>query len=137
MHIFKIKDEEEVSRKALQDLRFKERICKHIGLRWLIEAMLGSELSGVNTRLFARTMDDEPAAVDPEVAQAEFDRIRESLEGRKTVLVGHNLFTDLIYFHQCFFGSLPESVDDFSEATHELFPMYVADYHTCRMSTLP
>lgn len=54
-----------------------------------------------------------------------------SVQG-KPILVGHNLFLDLVYLYACFLGSLPERVEEFLSALAKLFPVtvdtkYVAD----------
>ena len=43
-----------------------------------------------------------------------------------------SIFIDLIYFYSCFFGPLPDSVDDFQHLMKHVFPMvfdtkYLAD----------
>lgn len=50
-----------------------------------------------------------------------FDRLKE----KRTVLVGHNVFIDLIYFYACFFGKLPDQVEEFQRTIHDLFPIVV------------
>lgn len=61
-----------------------------------------------------------------------FGDVANQLKQRRTVLVGHNLFLDLIYFYSCFFGPLPEFVGDFQSIMRRLFPLifdtkYLAD----------
>ena len=51
---------------------------------------------------------------------------------KHTVLVGHNLFLDLVYFYSTFFGPLPDRVGDFQHIIAGLFPLifdtkYLAD----------
>ena len=55
-----------------------------------------------------------------------------ALEQKKTMLVGHNLFLDLVYFYKCFFGPLPKDVKDFIPLLQTMFPVifdtkYLAD----------
>lgn len=46
-------------------------------------------------------------------------------DGKKIVLVGHNLFMDLLHLYNCFIGKLPEKVEEFADLIHTSFPMYV------------
>lgn len=45
-----------------------------------------------------------------------------ALKNKQHVLVGHNLFTDLIFIYQTFVGTLPDQVTEFNKRIHELFP---------------
>lgn len=61
-----------------------------------------------------------------------FHELINTLRTRRTVVVGHNVFLDLIYFYSCFFGPLPDRVDDFQNLIAQLFPLvfdtkYLAD----------
>jgi len=105
--------------------RLEEQLSRQIGLRWLVEAMVGGDLSGIDARNFARTTTGEPMFVNLEVIKSRLTALKEELKGRRTVLVGHNLFTDLLYFYQCFLGQLPNRVEDFQKTIHNLFPMVI------------
>ncbi|KAL8728007.1 MAG: hypothetical protein Q9166_005678 [cf. Caloplaca sp. 2 TL-2023] len=99
---------------------FEERLTQQIGLRWLVEAVRGGDLSAINPDSF-----NQGGEVRQESANAKLIRLRKQLWGRSTVLVGHNLFMDLIYFYACFFGPLPDKVEDFQRVIHELFPRII------------
>ena len=56
----------------------------------------------------------------------------QALLQQSPMIVGHNLFLDLIYLFACFFGPLPDLVEDFTANLAKLFPLivdtkYVAD----------
>lgn len=53
------------------------------------------------------------------------ERLKQKLRDNPPILVGHNLFMDLVNFIGCFFGPLPDSVEDFKVMAHELFPTVV------------
>ncbi|KAL3431973.1 ribonuclease H-like domain-containing protein [Aspergillus tetrazonus] len=56
------------------------------------------------------------------------ERAREQtarLKAHRPILVGHNLFTDLVYFFRCFFGPLPDHVEDFQSMVHKHFPILI------------
>jgi poly(A)-specific ribonuclease len=54
-----------------------------------------------------------------------FDRMRERLRDHQPVLVGHNMFTDLVYLYRTFVGPLPDTLSGFCETIHEMFPRIV------------
>ncbi len=67
-----------------------------------------------------------------EVVADQFDELLSTLKTKDTVLVGHNLFLDLIYFFTCFFGCLPARVEGFQALVAQVFPLvfdtkYLAD----------
>ncbi|KAI9801093.1 MAG: Mitochondrial beta-keto-acyl synthase [Piccolia ochrophora] len=104
--------------------RFDEHLARHIGLRWLVEAMTTGDLSEVDPRWFAKSATGEPMFIDTEAVGKQFEELRQRLKSKVTVLVGHNLFTDLIYLYQTFIGELPEDVETFQQIVHQRFPLY-------------
>jgi poly(A)-specific ribonuclease len=101
----------------------KAQVSKQTGLRWLVEAMVGGDLSGIDPMDCAQNMSGEPVFVDKGAITRQLNRLRDTLREHQTVLAGHNLFTDLVYFYNTFIGILPEQVEDFGEAIRGLFPM--------------
>ncbi|CAL8580912.1 hypothetical protein XPA_006628 [Xanthoria parietina] len=99
---------------------FEERVARQVGLRWLIEAMHGGDLSAIDPASFAPANGTKKDAVI-----SKFNDVRNQLQGHSTVLVGHNLFLDLIYLYACFFGPLPDQVEDFQRIIHDLFPRII------------
>ncbi|KAL8906037.1 MAG: hypothetical protein Q9207_002267 [Kuettlingeria erythrocarpa] len=120
MQIVAYDKEQEDANQRYRNRVFDEKIVKQVGLRWIVEAICGGDLSAINPYNFHTTVKSRQ-----EKAAADFIRIREQLMGNSTVLVGHNLFLDLIYFHACFFGPLPDKVEDFQRAIHDLFPRII------------
>jgi len=49
-------------------------------------------------------------------------KVVEMICREKSVLVGHNLFQDLVFIWNQFFGKLPPSLHEFCEAIAETFP---------------
>ena len=113
------KQQEEIARKNRSQF-LEEKLVRQVGLRWLVEAMAGGDLSPIDPKSFHLTPGPRQEAV-----ALEFNNVRRRLEGSPTVLVGHNLFTDLINFYACFFGDLPEKVEDFQKCVHEIFPLVI------------
>lgn len=57
--------------------------------------------------------------------QEKYEGLFDRLKSKKTVLVGHNVFIDLIYFYSSFLGQLPNKVEDFQHRIHEIFPTII------------
>ncbi|GIJ89375.1 hypothetical protein Asppvi_008315 [Aspergillus pseudoviridinutans] len=103
--------------------RVQERTWKQTGFRWVAEALAGGDLTNLDSGYFIGIMASS-AAVEPRYPLKEFsDTLKQRLKEHRPVLVGHNLFTDLIYFCRCFLGPLPSKVEEFQSMAHELFPV--------------
>ena len=111
--------------KATKMRVFEEKVMRQIGLRWLVEAMVGGDLGAIDPRIFARSPTGQPIFVDLEIITRQFHDLQHRLRQTPTVLVGHNLFMDLINFYKCFFGQLPDRVEDFRSIMNQLFPMII------------
>ena len=99
---------------------FEEKLSRQIGLRWIVEAMVGGDLSPIDPQTLEYVVEDQ----SDEVVRS-FNELRDQLKAKRTILVGHNVFLDLINFHKCFFGTLPDRVEDFQRIMHELFPVII------------
>ncbi len=55
----------------------------------------------------------------------QYEGLFDRLKTKRTILVGHNVFIDLLYFYANFLGKLPEKVEDFECRMHELFPTII------------
>lgn len=112
------KEREDAVQKA-RNAAFDVKLTRQIGLRWLVEAMVRGDLSPIvpwNLQpVLAESKDRKPQFIGL------FDRLKE----KRTVLVGHNVFMDLVYFYACFFGKLPDQVEEFQRIVHDLFPIVV------------
>ena len=123
---------------------FEINLTRQIGLRWLAEAMCpdvdevlpkervppfaSGNLAALSNSMHQVDSTDE----DREAYMLQFAELCEILREKRTVLVGHNLFLDLIYFYTFFFGPLPDRVEDFQKTIARLFPLvfdtkYLAD----------
>ena len=94
------------------------------GLRWIFEALSGGDLEGINPSWFC-----DPNSEDPEteliLKKIEFAEVREKLETKQHIIVGHNLFADLTFLYKTFVGKLPRTVKHFQEDIHEMFPLVI------------
>ncbi len=106
----------EDANQARKDRVFEQKMEAQIGLRWPVEALARGNLEGLTANSFLGDKDD--------VAEALSD-LKAALQTKQTILVGHNVFMDLVYLYQCFFGPLPDLVEDFQEVMHKLFPVII------------
>ncbi|KGO65592.1 Ribonuclease CAF1 [Penicillium italicum] len=99
----------------------KERVRKHIGFRWIAEALVGGSLAELEIDAFHPLMKiiEQPTFGIQELS----DKVKNRLKENRPVLVGHNMFCDLLFFHRCFLGPLPNSLAEFQTVIHDLFPM--------------
>ncbi|PGH15448.1 hypothetical protein AJ79_02425 [Helicocarpus griseus UAMH5409] len=99
-----------------------ERLVQQTGFRWVVEGMVGGDLTPLDPRIFTGCVFGPADAKD----LLKFsDDLKSKLKSKHPILVGHNLFTDLINFYKCFIGDLPDRVEDFQEAIHALFPLVI------------
>ncbi|KAI2731979.1 hypothetical protein CBS147332_1118 [Penicillium roqueforti] len=99
----------------------KERIRKHIGFRWIAEALVGGSLDELEADAFHPLMKviEQPTFGIQQLS----DKVKSRLKENRPILVGHNMFCDLLFFHACFLGPLPNTLAEFQTAIHELFPV--------------
>ena len=132
IQITPFENKREIEEKA-QQARYRERdISRATEFRWLIEAMVGGNITGMPPGYFIAAF---PSEVKPEEGEADgvlrqfIDDLQTKLETRRRIIFGHNCFTDLVYLYRCFIGDLPEKVEDFQRLVRELFPAVVDTKH--------
>lgn len=126
------KDEQQRIQKSLH-ARLKGTISNQVGFRWLAEAMAGGDLSGLDLGMLCNVQ-DEVEPLSTEEFKSRIDTLFDSLRQSAKVLVGHNCLLDLVYFFRSFYGPLPDTVAQFQQQVHELFPLVV---DTKYLSTAP
>jgi poly(A)-specific ribonuclease len=95
--------------------RVQEQIARQTGFRWIFEALAGGELDSAYPMPFTKGED----------FRDRYDRAIERLRKHQPALVGHNMFTDIVYLYRTFVGQLPETLQGFQDAIHDLFPKIV------------
>jgi poly(A)-specific ribonuclease len=55
----------------------------------------------------------------------ELKKVQKALKAKRHVIVGHNLFMDLMFVYATFIGRLPSRVEEFQEKIHKLFPLVI------------
>ncbi|KAE8454123.1 hypothetical protein EG329_005047 [Mollisiaceae sp. DMI_Dod_QoI] len=135
MQVEKFDEAKELAIQNSRQASFNAKIAKQTGMRWIFEALSGGDLSGIDPEWFCRGLELKEAIAVKE----EFKNIVKALEGKKQIIVGHNLFTDLGFLYKTFIGTLPTSVKRFQEAINELFPFiidtkYLATHGTDNMN---
>ncbi|CBX97307.1 similar to CAF1 family ribonuclease [Plenodomus lingam JN3] len=103
--------------------RVKEQIIRQTGFRWIFEALVkGGDIDRAEPLYLSRT---SSLTADVSGLKDRYDRAVERLKTRQPVLVGHNMFTDIVYLYRTFVGELPDTLQGFREVIHELFPKIV------------
>jgi poly(A)-specific ribonuclease len=104
--------------------RVKEQIARQTGFRWVFEALTSGEVDNEDPLYASRNLGGAMTA-DTYDIRDRYDRAIERLRTRQPVLVGHNMFTDIVYLYRTFVGELPDTLQGFQDAIHELFPKIV------------
>jgi CAF1 family ribonuclease len=122
-----IRNEKEDMEDKLRQERYREQdVVQAIEFRWLIEALCGGDISKIPGRCFLAVMPSDITPNDDAGPYRRFiDDLQKKLTTRRRVLFGHNCFTDLVYLYTCFIADPPETVEDFQELVHALFPAVV------------
>lgn len=126
-------DEKEKETQAVKNESYERRLAMAKGLRWPIEALARGDLSSISSKVI-------PAPLhELETTRKTFELLRETLKDKRTILVGHNVFMDLMYLYGCFFGPLPPTISEFSEEISKLFPniidtKYMATHNSLNVS---
>ncbi|KAK0248125.1 hypothetical protein LTS09_016708 [Friedmanniomyces endolithicus] len=99
-----------------------ERVNRQKGFRWVIEALLGSDLSRLDLRECARDpFTGEHVFADLDEYRSQFHRAHEVMRGNPRKLVGHNCFLDFVYIYRAFIGPLPDTVEEYQQKLHTLW----------------
>lgn len=97
--------------------RVKEQILRQTGFRWIFEALIGGQINKDLLYILGNDgFDDQRDRLDRALAR---------LNRKRPVLVGHNMFTDIVYLYRTFVGPLPNTLAEFNASLHELLPKIV------------
>jgi poly(A)-specific ribonuclease len=86
--------------------------------------LTGGDLSGIPTTWFSDESEDKPETAQ-KVIDKELAEVIAALKDKEHIIVGHNLFTDLVCLYTTFVGPLPMDVKDFQDRIHGLFPIVI------------
>ena len=116
----------ENANKAAQDSFREKHVNANTEFRWLIEALAGGEFSQLDRSRFDPNAPNPSKAGEDSTAWESFvEDLQSKIKQKRRVLVGHNLFTDLVNLYKCFIGELPASVQEFQRRVHDLFPTII------------
>lgn len=116
--------EANVKRLRLQEAR--DRIHRQTGFRWVVEALAGNDLTGIDPKWFTQDPDTGDAkTMDMGSLKSRLQRACHTLRHRPRVIVGHNVYGDLVYLYSTFIGALPDTIEEFQQKVHELFPIVI------------
>lgn len=125
MQIERLDPVQEARVQARKGAQFREMVEKQRGLSWIFEALTGGDLSRLNDEWFQYDDDGFPKLTDVAAVKEEIASLQTAFRSKHRVLVGHNLFTDLLFLTKTFVGALPEKVQDFQKIVHDLFPVII------------
>ena len=95
-------------------------------MRYIIEALTGGQyLDEMEPKWFCKTETGAPKLIDLEATKKEIDDLQRALRQKRHAIVGHNLFTDLIFIYTTFIADLPNSIEEFQTSINELFPQII------------
>ncbi|KIW84678.1 hypothetical protein Z517_00066 [Fonsecaea pedrosoi CBS 271.37] len=97
-------------------------IANAIGLRWVLEAIIGGDITKLPHYY---VISGFPPEDQPKDVQALLNQLQKKLQSQSRALVGHNCLTDVMNLYRCFIGDLPEKVEDFRARLQELFPVII------------
>lgn len=123
-----IRYDKEREDRLLEDRKkeLEERISRQKGFRWIIEALHGGDISGVDLRECAKnSVTGEPVAFHPDEYRPQYQRAQSMLRNNPRRIIGHNCFLDLVYIYRTFIGKLPNTVEEFQRKLHKLWPNIV------------
>ncbi|KAE8154730.1 ribonuclease H-like domain-containing protein [Aspergillus avenaceus] len=116
-------EQRENAARVMEIKRLQERTRKQRGFMWIIEALTGGDLTDLDPYCFTTILSDS-MTIGPQPSLREFsEKMKQRLQSHRPVLVGHNIFIDLVYLCRCFIGALPDKVEDFQTMVKGLFPM--------------
>jgi len=106
--------------------RLNRSMSTNIGFRWLTEALAGQDISAIDFHTVPLDIKGEQNQyISVQAFENRVAEIRKALESAPRVLVGHNCFMDLAFIYRYFYGPLPDTVEEFQEVLHTVFPMIV------------
>lgn len=98
----------------------KTLIRGHVGCRWIVEALVGGDLSELPEKTFSSFVREEGTT---RFGEADLkNNVRKHLQEHQPVLVGHNCFMDLAFLYSGFIGQLPNTVEEFRAVIHNVLP---------------
>ncbi|KIX04539.1 uncharacterized protein Z518_05409 [Rhinocladiella mackenziei CBS 650.93] len=112
--------EQQANQKEIQEQMLEREVGKAVGFRWIVEAIIGGDISTM-PHYYVRAGFPEGKA--PKDIQNFLDQLQTRLRSQTRALVGHNCMTDVMNLYRCFFGDLPDRLEDFRTRLHELFPI--------------
>ena len=120
----KIDPTREASVAAGRKTVFEAALKKETGFRWVIEALFGGDVTGIDPNWFAVSYDGNSQWIDINKIERDLSEIQDTIRfsNSKRLLVGHNLFMDLAFLYQTFIDDLPVRVEDFQAMIHQLLP---------------
>lgn len=118
--------DKQVSMKQLEEEHRERDLARAIGFRWIVDGIIGKDISRLPEDYLLPAMSQTVDANDGEKPMKAFlSSLMQKLRERRKVLIGHNCMTDLLFLYKMTIGDLPETLNDFREKLHDLFPAII------------
>ncbi|KAI1007377.1 hypothetical protein K3495_g842 [Podosphaera aphanis] len=124
MQVVKIDAGQEARFQAEKLKKFEAQTAKQKGLGWIFEALCGGDLSSIDPYWLCNPHDTDPESAPASIALKIKD-LNAKLQAKEHVIVGHNILMDFAFLYKTFVGTLPDSVEDFLDKIHQLFPRII------------
>ncbi|KAH8801489.1 ribonuclease H-like domain-containing protein [Xylogone sp. PMI_703] len=124
LQLRKLSQEERMKRLEAEENRFHKSIVEQRGLRYLFNALTGDDLTGIDPEWYCNNK-SKTYEEDLKQTELKIKRIIKALKDKKHIIVGHNIFTDLLFLHRSFVGWLPSTISHFKQNIRFLFPIII------------
>ena len=114
-------------RRRVENEESRERVLAGItDFRWVVEALVGGDISKLPLAHYRLPLSTDKRSSVTDIQLKEMSiSLQKKVRQHKTVLVGHNMFLDVIYLYQCFLGDLPDKVEEFKTCLNLITPLVV------------
>lgn len=118
--------EQQASQKEIEEQQRERDIARAIGFRWLIDGMMGRDISKIpEDYLLAALPSTTDAAEGDAPIKKHLKDLQLKLKDRRKILVGHNCLIDIMFLYKMAIGTLPETLSEFVDHLHDMFPAII------------
>lgn len=112
--------------KEREERLFMQPLYRQYGFRFISDAFAGRDWhQNIDSGIINRRLEGESQTENTHLFKERMKELDQSLKDHQTVMIGHNCFLDLVYIYHNFYGELPDTVGEFQEALHKVFPLII------------
>ncbi|KAH8798614.1 ribonuclease H-like domain-containing protein [Xylogone sp. PMI_703] len=124
LQLRRLSQEDKAKRLDGEQERLNKNIIEQRGLRYLFNALTGGDLAGIDPQWYCNKK-SKTYEEDLKQTELKIKRITQALKDKKHIIVGHNIFTDLVFLYSSFVRELPLTIADFKQGIRSLFPFII------------